>query len=514
MNWELFVLIVYFVAMLGIGIWFFIRSKSESEKDYFLGGKTMGPWVTAMSAQASDMSAWLLMGLPGSILAFGLGQVWIGIGLALGTALNWILVARRLRRFSQAANDSLTLPQYLSNRFATKSKVLQVTCAIVFLVCFTVYVASAFVAGTGVFTTLFPSIDEWLAMLIFAAILIVYTFLGGYKAVCWTDFFQGLLMLAAVLAVPIIIMVTKDMNAGLLTQTVVSNCGESYSFVNSVFGAPANEIANGLAWGLGYFGMPHILVRFMAIKKPSMVKKSAIVAITWVVLALGAVVCLAIFGRMLPVGEELLLADKQSLIFVQFARDLFPAAITGFLLAAIIAASMSTADSQLLVASSSFTSDIYKPLVRKKASDKETLWVGRIVVLIIAVIAFFIASSEGNGAQAIMNLVSNAWAGFGSAFGAVVLLSVFWRRFTYKGALAGVIAGAVTDVLWLILFTSTLDGMFGEGVSTCICNTGIYELIPGFIVSMLAAVVVTLLDKAPTKEVTDIFDAATAPCED
>lgn len=513
MNWELVVLILYFVAMLGIGITFFLRSKAKSEKDYFLGGKSMGPWVTAMSAQASDMSAWLLMGLPGSILAFGLGQVWIGIGLALGTALNWILIARRLRRFSQAANDSLTLPQYLSNRFATKSKGLQITCAIVFLVCFTVYVASAFVAGTDVFTTLFPNIKEWAAMLIFAAILIVYTFLGGYKAVCWTDFFQGLLMLGAVLLVPIIIMMTKNLDTALLANTVVSASGEEYSFVNSVFGAPAKEIANGLAWGLGYFGMPHILVRFMAIKKPSMVKKSATVAITWVVLALGAVVCLAIFGRMLPVGETLLAADKQSLIFVQFARDLFPAAITGILLAAIIAASMSTADSQLLVASSSFTSDLYKPMIRKNASDKETLWVGRIVVIVISVIAFFIASSKGQGAQAIMNLVSNAWAGFGSAFGAVIILSVFWRRFTYKGALAGVIAGALTDVLWLVLFTNTLDGMFGD-VSTCIVNTGIYELIPGFAVSMIAAVVVTLLDKAPTKEVTDIYDAATTPDEE
>ena len=513
MYWELVVLILYFVAMLGIGITFFLRSKAKSEKDYFLGGKSMGPWVTAMSAQASDMSAWLLMGLPGSILAFGLGQVWIGIGLALGTALNWILIARRLRRFSQAANDSLTLPQYLSNRFATKSKGLQITCAIVFLVCFTVYVASAFVAGTDVFVTLFPNIKEWAAMLIFAAILIVYTFLGGYKAVCWTDFFQGLLMLGAVLLVPIIIMTTKNLDSALLSNTVVSASGAEYSFVNSVFGAPAKEIANGLAWGLGYFGMPHILVRFMAIKKPSMVKKSATVAITWVVLALGAVVCLAIFGRMLPVGETLLAADKQSLIFVQFARDLFPAAITGILLAAIIAASMSTADSQLLVASSSFTSDLYKPMIRKNASDKETLWVGRVVVIIISVIAFFIASSKGQGAQAIMNLVSNAWAGFGSAFGAVIILSVFWRRFTYKGALAGVIAGALADVLWLVFFTTTLDGMFGD-VSTCIVNTGIYELIPGFAVSMIAAVVVTLLDKAPSKEVTDIYDAATTPDEE
>lgn len=497
MNWELFVLILYFAAMLGIGIYFFIRSKSTSDKDYFLGGKTMGPWVSAMSAQASDMSAWLLMGLPGSILAFGLGQAWIGIGLAIGTALNWILVARRLRRFSEAAGDAITLPQYLSNRFATKSKALQVTCAIVFLVCFTLYVASAFVAGTGVFTSLFD-IKKDVAMLIFAAILIVYTFLGGYKAVCWTDFFQGMLMLAAVLAVPIIIVITKDLDYSLLNNTVVSADGTSYSFIKNLFSAPAAEIASGLAWGLGYFGMPHILVRFMAISKPSMVKKSAIVAIAWVVLALSAVILIAFFGRIL-VGEELLENGQQSLVFVRLSRLLFPAAISGILLSAIIAASMSTADSQLLVASSSFTSDIYKPLIRKKASDKEVLWVGRGVVLVIAVIAFFIASSEGEGAQAIMNLVENAWAGFGSSFGSVIILSLFWRRFTYKGALAGVIAGAVTDVLWLIFLSGP---------------TGIYEIIPGFAVSMISSVVVTLIDKEPSKEITDIFDKATEPTEE
>jgi sodium/proline symporter len=499
--------------MLTIGIVFFFKSKNSSDKDYFLGGRSMGPWVTAMSAQASDMSAWLLMGLPGSILAFGLGQAWIGIGLAIGTALNWILIARRLRRFSQAANDSITLPQYLSNRFATKSRSLQITCASVFLVCFTVYVASAFVAGADVFQTLFPSIERGMAMLIFAVILIVYTFLGGYKAVCWTDFFQGLLMLVAVLAVPIIIVLTKDLDGNILNNVVTTAEGVSYTFIKSPFTAPATEIINGLAWGLGYFGMPHILVRFMAIKKPSMVKTSAIVAISWVVIALCAVIFISVFGRML-IGEELLLAGKQSMVFIDLSRDIFPAAISGILLSAIIAASMPTADSQLLVASSSFTSDIYKPIIRKNASDKETLWIGRIVVLIIAVVAYFIASSEGQGAQAIMNLVSNAWAGFGSAFGSVVILSLFWRRFTYKGALAGVIAGALTDVLWLVFFTNSLDGMFGAGFSSCIYATGIYEIIPGFIVSALAAVIVTLLDKKPSEEVTAIFDAATAPCED
>jgi len=498
LNWEFFVLILYFVAMLGIGITFFIKSKSKNDKDYFLGGKSMGPWVSAMSAQASDMSAWLLMGLPGSILAFGLGQAWIGIGLAIGTALNWIIVAKRLRRFSEAADDAITVPQYLSNRFKTKSKTLQVICAAVFLVCFTVYVASAFVAGTSVFTSLFPNIDETLAMVIFAAILIIYTFLGGYKAVCWTDFFQGLLMLVAVLAIPIIIVLTKDLDFAVLDNVVVGNDGTEYSFIASLFKAPAAEIASGLAWGLGYFGMPHILVRFMAIKKPSMVKKSATVAIVWVVLALVSVIFIALFGRIL-IGDQLLPNGKQSMVFVELSRLLFPAAITGILLSAIIAASMSTADSQLLVASSSFTSDIYKPLIRKDASEKEVLWVGRGVVLIIAVIAFFIASSEGKGAQAIMNLVENAWAGFGSSFGAVIILSLFWRRFTYKGALAGVIAGAVTDILWLIFLSGP---------------TGIYEIIPGFAISLIAAVVATLLDKEPSKEITDIFDAATAPTED
>lgn len=492
MNFELLALILYFIAMLSIGIIFFLKSKSTSHKDYFLGGRSMGPWVTAMSAQASDMSAWLLMGLPGSVLAFGLGQAWIGIGLAIGTALNWILVAQRLRRFSQAAGDAITVPQYLSNRFATKSKTLQIVCAIVFLTCFTVYVASAFVAGTNVFTSLFPNIEPGIAMIIFATILIIYTFLGGYKAVCWTDFFQGILMLIAVLAVPIIIVITKDLDTSILSNVVVSGETE-YKFVTNLFTADPKEIANGLAWGLGYFGMPHILVRFMAIKKPSMVKKSAIVAIVWVVLSLAAVIVIAYFGRML-VGEQLLVNGKQSMIFIELSRILFHPFIAGILLSAIIAASMSTADSQLLVASSSFTADIYKPLIRKNASDKEVLWVGRAVVLVVAVIAYFIASSKGDGAQAIMNLVENAWAGFGSAFGPVIILSLFWRRFTYKGALAGVISGAVVDVLWLAFLSS---------------STGIYELIPGFAVSMIVSVVATLLDKKPSEEITAIFDSAT-----
>lgn len=498
---ELLAFVLYFVAMLAIGVFFFIKSKNKGEKEYFLGGRSMGPWVTALSAQASDMSAWLLMGLPGSIIAFGLGQAWIGIGLAIGTAANWIIVARRLRKFSAASGDAITVPQYLTNRFMAKSSVLKIVCAVVFLVSFTIYVASAFSAGSKVFVQLFPSLDPTVAMIIFAAIILVYTFLGGFKAVCWTDFFQGLLMLVALLAVPIMIVAAGNLNPELLNQTVTSANGTEYAFVNNLFSASWKDIVSGLGWGLGYFGMPHIIVRFMSIEKPSMVKKSSIVAIVWVVISLAATIAIAYFGRMFIMGDgkefaTYLLADlgNQELIFVELTRKLFPAFIAGILLAAIIAASMSTADSQLLVASSSFTSDIYKPLIRKNASEKELLWVGRIVVVIVSVVAFFIASSKGDGAAAIMNLVSNAWALFGAAFGPVILLSLFWKRFTYKGAVAGIIAGSIVDIIWLMYLSA---------------STGIYEIIPGFIACAIFAVIVSLIDKKPSDEVYAIFAKAT-----
>lgn len=498
MTGEIVAFVLYFIAMLGIGAYFFIATKSNGEKEYFLGGRRMGPWVTAMSAQASDMSAWLLMGLPGSIIAFGLGQAWIGIGLAIGTALNWIFVAKRLRKFSKASGDSITLPQYLTNRFMAKSSALKIICAVVFLISFTIYVASAFSAGAKVFNQLFPSLPIDIAMIIFAAIILVYTFLGGYKAVCWTDFFQGLLMLVALLAVPIIMIFFGEKDNALLNEVITSANGNEYAFTANLFSASPQEIISGLAWGLGYFGMPHILVRFMSIEKPSMVKKSATVAIIWVVITLVATMVLAYVGRMYimdgePFAKTLLGADGQELIFVKVTRYIFPSFIAGILLAAIIAASMSTADSQLLVASSSFTSDIYKPIIRKNASEKELLWVGRIIVVVVAIVAYFIASSKGEGAQAIMDMVSNAWALFGAAFGPVILLSLFWKRFTYKGAVAGIVAGAVVDIVWLMYFSST----------------GIYEIVPGFIVCVLAAVIVSLIDKKPSKEVEAIFATAT-----
>ena len=503
--------VLYFVAMLSIGLIVFLRSKDAGEKDYFLGGRSMGPWVTAMSAQASDMSGWLLMGFPGSILAFGMGKAWIGIGLALGTIANWIIVARRLRRFSKASNDSITLPQYLTNRFASSSPALKVVCAVIFLVAFTVYVASAFNAGTAVFCTIIPWFKgrEILAMTIFALIILVYTFLGGYKAVCWTDFFQGLLMLVALLLVPIVMYWSGDFAPafkGAFAEGVTA-------FNPNPFTASWQDIISGLGWGLGYFGMPHILVRFMAIKKPSMVKKSSTVAITWLVITLGAAIVIAFLARTFifsdgsSLAEELILAGNQQNVFIEVVRDIFPGFIVGIILSAIIAASMSTADSQLLVASSSFTSDIYKPLLRKNnSSDKEVLWVGRIVVLVVTIVAFVIAAFGTTGklpwATNIMAMVENAWGLFGAAFGPVVILSLFWKRMNFAGAICGIIAGAIADIAWLILFTSTIS----EAV---IKNTGVYEIVPGFIVGAIVTVVVTLATKAPSAEVNAIYEAAT-----
>lgn len=497
-NGEMITFLGYFIILLFVALFFFFNGGNKNQEDYFLGGRSMGPWVTAMSAQASDMSAWLLMGLPGSILAFGFGQMWIGIGLALGTAANWIFCAKRLRKFSKAAGDAITLPQYLSDRFATNSKALQIICAIIFLVCFTIYVASAFVAGTSVFTMIFPSVSEKTAMIICMIIIMGYTFLGGFKAVCWTDFFQGILMLVALLAVPIVVAVTQDIDTGML-ETVyqyTDASGETIvcDFGSGIFSADWKTIVSGLGWGLGYFGMPHILVRFMSIEKPSMIKKSAVVAIIWVVMALAATCLVAYLGRIF-VGEELLTQGLQKTVFMAMARKFFVPVFSGLLLAAIMAACISTADSQLLVASSSFTSDIYKPILHKKASDREVLWVGRAVVVIVALIAYAIASSKGAGAQAIMNLVENAWGCFGAAFGPTILLSLFWRNFNYYGAVAGVVTGAVVDALWLGFLSS---------------QTGIYEIIPGFLCSLIVAVAVSKVKGTPSDEVTGIFDMAQA----
>ena len=496
---EWIAILLYFALVIGVGVYFFFRDRhQEGEKEYFLGGRSMGGWVAALSAGASDMSAWVLMGLPGSIYLYGIGKVWISVGLLIGTVCAWIFVAPRLRRYSIRANDSITIPQFLTNRFLSKNKGLQIISAIVFVVVYCIYSASSISACGTLFNTV-TGMSAKTAMIIATAIILVYVFLGGFNAVCWTDFFQGMLMLAALMLTPILaLFVMKGADFVAPVMAVPEN------YYNVLSGGGFNwksmsDIISGLGWGLGYFGMPHILVRFMSIEKPSMIKKSSIVAIIWVVISLFSAVMIAYFGRMI-MGEELLTHGNQKLVFIAMSRKFFPAGICGLLLAAIIAASISTADSQLLVASSSFTADLYKPFFRKGASEKETLLIGRVLVLVLSLIAFAIANSKGSGAQAIMDMVENAWGAFGSSFGPTILLSLFWKRFNYKGAVAGVVSGFVVDLGWLL--------------SGLTASTGVYEIVPGFIVSFLAAYLVARFTEAPNAEAVAIFEEATKPDAD
>ena len=405
MNYtELFVFIVYFLFMLGIGFYFFAKSKDSGEKDYFLGGRQMGAWVSALSAGASDMSAWVLMGLPASVFAAGMGQTWIAIGLGIGYALSWIFEAPRLRRFSIRAGDSITIPQYLTNRFLSKSKLMQIICAVIFLVAYTIYAASSIKACGTLFHTVM-NIDANVAMYIAAFIIIAYTFLGGFSAVCWTDFFQGLLMLAALLIAPIFVLAL--MGSGEIVASGSLPDGY-FNFMTSW-----KDIVSGLGWGLGYFGMPHIIIRFMSLKSEKELRKSSVIGISWTTIILVMSVLAGVAGRMF-LGEM----EDSSLVFITMVRRIFPALVSGILLSAILSAAMSTADSQLLASASAFASDVYKPVFRKNATDKEMLWAGRIIVVVIAVVALLIASNPNSGT--IMALVENAWGVFGAAFGPVI----------------------------------------------------------------------------------------------
>ena len=478
MNTELIVFIVYILFMLGIGVFFFIRGNQSDEKDYFLGGRKMGAWVAALSAGASDMSAWVLMGLPASIYALGMGQAWIAIGLAIGYTLSWLLEAPRLRRFSIACDDSITIPQYLTNRFKAVGMGLQITCAVIFLVAYTIYAASSIKACGTLFNTVI-GIDANLAMYLAAGVIIVYVFLGGFSAVCWTDFFQGLLMLGALLVAPLFAVSMLPEEAAVSLPS---------GFMNMFTGW--KDIVSGLGWGIGYFGMPHIIIRFMSIKSDKELKKSAKIGISWTVLIVIFSVLAGIIGR-LYLGFDQNVADN-SLVFISMTRRIFPALISGVLLSAILAAAMSTADSQLLAAASAFSSDVYKPVFRKnKASDKEMLWAGRIVVLAISVIALFIAAAPGAGS--IMDLVSNAWGIFGAAFGPAIMLSLFWRDFTYGGAIAGIITGAAVDILWLAF----------------LAGTGIYEIVPATVIGTVVAVLVAKNGKK-SETAAAVFDNAVA----
>ena len=354
-NTELIVFIVYLAFMLGIGVYFFIKSRGSGEKEYFLGGRKMGPWVSALSAGASDMSAWVLMGLPASIYAAGIGKSWIAIGLAIGYALSWIFEAPRLRRFSIAANDSITLPQYLTNRFKSSSKVLQILCAVIFLLAYTIYAASSVKACGTLFNTVI-GIDAKIAMYIAAAIIIGYTFMGGFNAVCWTDFFQGLLMLGALLIAPIFALGMINSAPGHMTAEQISEKIPGYWNMFPDW----KSVVSGLGWGLGYFGMPHIIIRFMSVRSDKDLKKSAKIGITWNILIILFSVAAGCIGHLF-LGE----VSDSSTVFIQMVRRIFPALISGILLSAILAASMSTADSQLLCASSAFASDVYNPVIRK-----------------------------------------------------------------------------------------------------------------------------------------------------
>ena len=478
-NWtEAIVFIVYLVFMIGVGLFFFLRSKGAGEKEYFLGGRKMGPWVSALSAGASDMSAWVLMGLPTAIYAKGLGQVWIAVGLAIGYALSWLFEAKRLRAFSIVSDDAITIPQYLTRRFKSKSYALQVVCAVIFLIAYTIYAASSISAAGTLFNKVI-GLDTTVAMYLAAAIIIGYTFLGGFSAVCWTDFFQGLLMLGALLLAPLFAL-------NLMNITPEAIAAETPAFYNPI--TSWQDIASGLGWGLGYFGMPHIIIRFLSVRSQKDIRKSAGIGISWTTLILIFAALVGIFGRqMLAYDAEMV---KNETVFITMVRQMFPAVISGILLSAILAASMSTADSQLLAAASAFSSDVYKPIVRgNKASDREMLWTGRMVVLIIAVVALVIATNPESGT--IMSLVSNAWGVFGAAFGPVILLSLFWKRLNFFGALSGIVAGAAVDIAWLAF----------------LADTGLYEIIPGFAAGLIVAVVVSLVTKKPSKEVEELFEA-------
>ena len=482
MNYiELSVFIAYFVFMVAIGLYFFSKSKDAGEKDYFLGGRNMGAWVSALSAGASDMSAWVLMGLPASIYLSGMGQTWIAIGLGIGYAVSWIFMAPRLRRFSIAANDSITIPQYLTNRFLEEKKTLQVLCAVIFLVAYTVYAASSIKACGTLFNTVM-NMDATAAMYLAAFIIISYTFLGGFSAVCWTDFFQGMIMLAALLLAPIFALALVGQGEGAVG-------GQLPEGFFHLFTTP-QDVISGLGWGLGYFGMPHIIIRFMSIKSEKELRKSSVIGISWTVIILVMSALTAVAGR-LYLGE----IQDSSTVFITMVRRIFPALVSGLLLSAILSAAMSTADSQLLAASSAFASDVYKPLIRKNASDKEMLWASRLVVMAISVVALLIASNPNSGS--IMGLVENAWGVFGAAFGPVILLSLFWKKLTFGGTVAGIAVGAGVDVLWLILAKSA---------------TGIYEIVPGFFAGLLAAWLVSALDKkGPGAQVEALFDEASKP---
>lgn len=466
---TLITFIVYLAGMLAIGIYGF--RKTSNIADYFLGGRKLGPGVAALSAGASDMSGWLLLGLPGAIYAFGLAEAWIAVGLSIGAYLNWQLVAKRLRTYTELSNDSITIPDFFENRFKDNTHILRTVSALVILFFFTIYTASGMTAGAKLFSSSFD-LTYTQGLWIGAIVIIAYTFLGGFIAVSWTDFIQGILMLLALIILPVVAI--SEIGGWQETLNIVGQASEGH--LQMVAGVSAMVIISNLAWGLGYFGQPHIIVRFMGIRSHKEVPKARFIGMTWMVLGLYGAIFVGFIGFALAQTGALTLGDGEE-VFILMSQVLTHPVVAGVLLAAILSAIMSTVDSQLLVSSSALAEDFYKGIFRKNASNKELLFVSRLSILVIAVIALIIGSNPEN---TVLGLVSYAWAGFGASFGPLILLSLFWKRITAIGAMAGMIAGAVTVVIW---------GNMSGGIFD------LYEIVPGFLLNLILAVVVSLFTK-------------------
>lgn len=487
-NPTLVMFMIYIIAMLAIG--FVAYRATNNFSDYILGGRSLGSFVTALSAGASDMSGWLLMGLPGAIYLSGLSEAWIAIGLIIGAWLNWLLVAGRLRVQTEVQNNALTLPDYFTSRFNDQKKVLRVISALIILIFFAIYCASGMVAGARLFENLFE-MDYHTALWISAIATISYVCIGGFLAISWTDTFQAGLMIFALLLLPVITYLSLDTNTIEFAALIESVRPHAFSMLTDLSFV---AILSSMAWGLGYFGQPHILVRFMAADSVKSIPAARRIGMTWMILCLIGAVGAGFFGIAYFAQHPELAAGVNAnaeTVFMELTRILFNPWIVGIILAAILAAVMSTLSCQLLVCSSTLTEDLYKGFIRKNASQNELVWVGRMMVLAISILAIVLAQ---NPESKVLGLVAYAWAGFGAAFGPLIILSLFWKRMTLNGALAGMVVGAVVVIAWKNLFAST----------------GIYEIMPGFILSALSIVIVSLLDKKPSQIVTDRFDKANA----
>ena len=491
---------LYLIVMVVIGAR--CSANTKNTEDFYLGGRQLNGWVAAMSAQAADMSGWLLMGLPGAIYLYGLGEAWIGIGLFIGTTLNWLIVSKRIRRYTIKANNAITLPMFFENRYRDKSRFLLGISSGFIALFFLVYTASAFASGGKLISAVF-GLDYHAAATIGALVILVYTFLGGFMAVCETDFIQGLLMLVGLFMVPIVACITLgfDNVSPLLEQSGVTGGVASFSNIMEDGGEPirAVTIISNLGWGLGYFGMPHILTKFMAVSNEKELQKSKVIAIVWVAISLSFACLIGWCGRayMMP---EVLDGTNAEKIFIRMIMKMFTSQfalplIGGVFLCGILAAIMSTADSQLLITSCSLTEDIYRGIINPKAPEKAALNLSRYTVLVVAIVAYIFAWDPNSS---VMGLVSNAWAGLGATFGPVVLLSLFWRRANRQGAIAGMLGGGLTVIVWDYL--PLIGGKTIGGV------TGLYSLIPGFFLGLLAMYAVSLATPAPSEEIVKEFD--------